>query len=735
MKRGLLFFILIFNYSTLFAQSMGDFRTTGNATFASATNWETYNGSSWVSAGGAPDNTDGVITILNGHTATVNADVTLDQVVVYGNLTISGSQVTFTLNDGSGTDLIIMNNGIVNMSVTSTPAGWNFSAGSPSWQIQGGGTYIHNTARAITSAYSNATLESGSTFIYRYSGTNPATTFAGKTYANLKFESTSGSWETSISQTSSLTINGTLTIGSDVDLDMSSLTGTLILNGNVNITGTLTSNSFEMASGKTLTVNSGGVLNINPDETITITGSIANNNGSSGIVLKSDATGTAELIHSGTIAGTVERFVPVASTAIQHFISAPVAGAKISSILDNSLGNYNAYKYDPSISGSIHDKWDRVFGSENMDFGIGYTIPYAHASTTAKTISFSGNMNTASNTAAISNTDGDWNLLGNPFTAPVSVSSFISANSSEIYGAVYYLDDNGAPYYTTDYAIHNGSGSTQAGANSKAGQANIAVGQGFFVKSNGGGSTVTFNPAWRTSGQSPLFFIPDTDPIQRVYLSVTDEQGAYNEILIGFTDFASKGFDNLYDAHKLKGNQSLALYSLMTDSDEEFAIQGRPYVSVRDTLKIGLDANRAGRYHFKLQRTENNPNDLKIYFFDSYLQKIVLLDEVSSYEVDLTVNSYKNRFYVVFSYEDLASVEARMQHTFNPIRINGSTIIVSDSIHNSEVSLLDILGRKIKSWNLDETKRQANLSNYKGCFIICLRAGNQKFFTKKIILP
>ena len=734
MKNTLLFTLVFFCCFSLPAQNTGDFRTAGHVTFAASTNWETFNGSSWVSASGAPDHNDGLITITSGHTATVNADVTLDQIIVYGNLIITGSPVNLTLADGTGTDLIVQSGGSVTMSVGAS-GGWAFS-GSSSWQVQSGGSYIHNSARAITAAFANAILESGSTFIYRYSGTYPATTFAGKTYANLTFESTSGTYSDNFNTGSNpLTVNGNLSIGSNVEWSMGSFTGDLNFNGNVSISGAFSSHSFEIASGKTLTINSGGVLEINPGETVTITGSLVNDHDASGIVLKSDANGTAELIHSGSVAGTVERYIPVSSTAIQHFISSPVSGAKISSILDNGLGNYNAYAYDPSMGGSIHDKWDRVYGTDDMVFGKAYTIPYAHASTTSKTISFSGNMHATSNSVSVSNSDGAWNLLGNPFTAPLAVSSFLAANSSAIYGAVYYLDDNGAPYYSTDYAVHNGSGSTRSGANSKAGQAYIGLGQGFFVESNGGGSSVTFNPAWRTGGQNPLFFANGPDPIQRFYLSVSNEQGAYNEILIGFTDFASKGFDNLYDAHKLKGNPALSLYSLISDSDEEFAIQGRPYVMGCDTIGLGLDANLGGVYHFCCERSEHCPDHLKMFLLDRNVNQYILLDEQTLYSVDLEAGNYRDRFVLLFSNDDLPSVRAKSRQTKDHIRINGSTIIVSASIHNSEVSMLDILGRKIKSWRVNEDDQRIDLSDYKGCYIFYLNIGDQNLFTKKIILP
>jgi len=66
----------------LTAQTTGDFRTNGDVTFSSATNWERYNGSAWVEADAAPVRTDGVITIRAGNTAVLTSTISLDQIIV-----------------------------------------------------------------------------------------------------------------------------------------------------------------------------------------------------------------------------------------------------------------------------------------------------------------------------------------------------------------------------------------------------------------------------------------------------------------------------------------------------------------------------------------------------------------------------------------------------------------------------------------------------------------------------
>ena len=121
-------------------QTAGDYRTAGNVTFSAATNWETFDGSSWVVAVSAPTNANGVITIQSGHTAIVSAAVTLDQLVVAsgGILTVNSGQ-TLSITDGIGTDLSV--SGTVNNSGIITPTGTIvFNAASNYNHTQNGGT-------------------------------------------------------------------------------------------------------------------------------------------------------------------------------------------------------------------------------------------------------------------------------------------------------------------------------------------------------------------------------------------------------------------------------------------------------------------------------------------------------------------------------------------------------------------------------------------------------------------
>ena len=80
----LLTLVLVFpGASTSQAQTTGDFRSYQTGNWNATSTWQTWNGSSWVSATSTPSGAAGVtITIQSGHTVTVNVAVSISGTLV-----------------------------------------------------------------------------------------------------------------------------------------------------------------------------------------------------------------------------------------------------------------------------------------------------------------------------------------------------------------------------------------------------------------------------------------------------------------------------------------------------------------------------------------------------------------------------------------------------------------------------------------------------------------------------
>ncbi|MBT3799750.1 MAG: hypothetical protein HOG05_01220 [Bacteroidetes bacterium] len=684
MKKIFLFFLFIFHCFIIYAQVTGDFRSATSGSWTNCTTWEEYDGSSWNTTINIPSATSDV-EILNTHTVIIPYSGTRD----CKNISIANGGKLWA--DYTGMTSLRYLNVYSNISCNGTIGNGLGNDDAISFNINGSNCVIDGT---------------------------------GSFTVNRMRKNAIG--------------NTNLTISMNIELRF---------NGDALDNNQTTSNHLNIVISENCEVNCcgngaspAGDIYIQTNDAITIygkliiSGSLSNIPGIDGITVKSNATSTGSLITSSSgISATCERYIEVSTTAKTHFVSAPISNAKISSILDGNLGNFNAYKYDPSLGGGINSKWTRVFASTDMDLGISYTIPYSHASTTSKIICFEGILNTVTIEPAISSNQDDWNLIGNPYPCSVSPRAFLNENARSntyIYGTLHFWDESGSPS-TSDFASWTLTGTTKGNNGSGNSPDSIALGQGFFVQSQSGSPTkVTFNHDMK-SAFSATFFTPEIDPVQRFYISVTDKNNVYNEILVGFTNEATEGFDNMYDAHKLKGNAFLALYSYIDGLDKEYAIQGRPYVVGRDVVKLGIDANTSGHYQFKLNRKENIPVGLKVYLIDKLTDTKVLLDELTDFDIHLASATYTDRFELVFTYDNLLDIKANIDE--NLIQIHGSQLILSDQHIGSDIQLIDLFGRIVNTWN--NAEQQINFSDYSGCYFVTILSENKVPEIKKVIIP
>lgn len=212
------------------------FRSVTSGNWNAVATWESSaDNTTWIPATLTPTSTSYRIRILSGHTVTITASgVSLDQATIEsgGQLSIN-SGITFTLSDGTGTDLDIFGT-FLN------------SGGAHTWtgkmKIESGGKYIHNTTSSSTNAYTatETPINPNSIWIYRGSSSlNTSNTFTNRTYGHLWLESTSGTWSIAptINAGNSVSCND-FNIGANVTLNAAGLDAT----SKFNISGNLVSN-------------------------------------------------------------------------------------------------------------------------------------------------------------------------------------------------------------------------------------------------------------------------------------------------------------------------------------------------------------------------------------------------------------------------------------------------------------------------------------------------------------
>jgi len=113
---GLFIYFQFFKQEHGYAAASGDYRTAASGNWNSTSTWQKYNGTTWIAAVTTPTSADGAIEIQSGHTVTVTASVTVDQVTIDAGGQITVSTGTLTINKGTGTDITV--NGTLDISST-----------------------------------------------------------------------------------------------------------------------------------------------------------------------------------------------------------------------------------------------------------------------------------------------------------------------------------------------------------------------------------------------------------------------------------------------------------------------------------------------------------------------------------------------------------------------------------------------------------------------------------------
>lgn len=161
MKRSILtipvVFVLGFIALQANGQNLGDYRSNtilGN--WSSASSWQRFNGTAWITASTYPTSADGVITILSNHAISISSAITIDQVIVAGGGLLSiatiGPSFTATLANGTGNDMEVY--GTLEVSTNATLTGPGNLVNNT-----GGTFYVRNTGTLSANAVNNGAMQ------------------------------------------------------------------------------------------------------------------------------------------------------------------------------------------------------------------------------------------------------------------------------------------------------------------------------------------------------------------------------------------------------------------------------------------------------------------------------------------------------------------------------------------------------------------------------------------------
>ncbi|KAB1063678.1 T9SS type A sorting domain-containing protein [Salibacter halophilus] len=386
----------------------------------------------------------------------------------------------------------------------------------------------------------------------------------------------------------------------------------------------------------------------------------------------------------------------------------------------------------------------------NMDAARGYLIPGNATSTR----SFSGNtinngdftysLGTGTNpNDPLSNWSDDyWNLIGNPYPSAIDVSSFLTANSSNLTtSAVYVWSDDGTSgsgYTESDYITVNSSGSTGAVNGSNITNGNIASTQGFFVQGTGSGGNITFTNSMRTTGNDQF---RSSQSLPRFWLSLNDNRIS-SQLLIAFPGDASDEFEKNYDAPRYYGQNHLNISSQLPADSSAMVIQGMETVGVNDEKEIALlvELDKMSEVSFQLDSIELIDENTKILLKDRQLDSLIDI-KTNSYTTTLDSGKYNARFSIILNTrfseidaetsEDSSVINGLNEKIESNLKVfySRSNLVVQNNTSSTieQVNIYDVQGKEV--FNSTQNKKIYTPKIQQAGFyisVITLQNGNSK---------
>ncbi len=517
--------------------------------------------------------------------------------------------------------------------------------------------------------------------------------------------------------------------------------------GNYSTTGDL--------NGCSCAVNSGANVTVNSNNTLTIANSITNNGGTLTFENNASLLQTNNAINTGNIIYK-RNTMPVRRYDLTYW-SSPVTRTPPFTLKDLSpdtlLDKY--FKYDPV------NEWVSILnGAGQMDAGIGYVIRAPQYFDADSPAVFSGTFIGVPNNGPVSvpiSVPEKFYLLGNPYPSAIYADQFIVDNQASLYGTLLFWTHNSGPsgaagdgyyrYNSDDYAYYNltgdisigdleGTGATTPG-NQNPPLGYIAAGQSFFVKSKAAGNAV-FTNFMRVPGNNSQFFknsnTNETTDRHRLWLNLTNTQGAFKQILIGYVEGATNSWDNLFDAITLDANKYLDFYSI--NELKKLVIQGRalPFLDT-DVIPLGYRSTIAGEFTISIDHADGDLSTHAIYLEDKMTNTIHDL-KTSDYTFKTTIGTFDNRFVLRYNNIGLGTDDFTAVGNDILVFIKDKTINVRSAGENiNEVTIFDLTGKLVFSKKkIDDVELQIpNLKAENQVLIIKTTLRNDQIISKKIM--
>lgn len=384
-----------------------------------------------------------------------------------------------------------------------------------------------------------------------------------------------------------------------------------------------------------LDIKSGAALTIASDGSLTINGTLTNNAGTGGLLVKSSTMKTGSLIHTtADVSGTIERYLTNANwssgTDGWHMLSSPVAPQPISPEFATEPYDFYCW-YEPMNTwvnyrnNTSAPTWNTANGSPDFVPGKGYLASYDQDATKL----FSGTINSTdisvSGLGISAGANRSWHLLGNPFSSALTWDASVAWNLTNI-AAVAKIWNNANQSYS-DFTASPAS--------------LIPATSGFMVEVTSETGSLTLPASKRTISAQP--FLKSQE--QRIMLIARNlDAGNAQESTILFREGSSNEFDPNSDGEFLPG-YGPQFYSVA--GTEKLSTNCLPGYTGETSIPFQFIANQGTNFSIEALQIQNFSD--VVYLTDLKTGYSQNLTQNPLYKFSSDVTDEPNRFILSFS--------------------------------------------------------------------------------------
>ena len=331
------------------------------------------------------------------------------------------------------------------------------------------------------------------------------------------------------------------------------------------------------------------------------------------------------------------------------------------------------------------------------------------------------------------------NLIGNPYPSTIDTDAFLTyspdnnvtfPNAGTIY---FWTHTTQNALGSANYASCNLSGKTAAVAGGATPNGKIQVGQGFILK-KAAASTVVFTNAMREGNNDGQFFRIAATEKHRIWLNLATDTTPLNQIMVGYIEGTTLGFDDAYDGKLINSGSSIA----SVIDNENYVIQARPTPFVNtDEVPLNFKAATAGSYTLSIDHVDGLfLGEQNVYLKDKMLN--VTHDiKASAYTFTSDQGTFADRFDVVYINSTLnistPTFDANSVIVYKDdnkvLNINAGKVVMKN------VKIYDVRGRLVyEQSNINASTTTLNdLKAEQGVLLVKITSDDNKVITKKMV--